>query len=281
MKMMINEFKKILQYLVINYLFYSTKRERMQQGCDENFEINEVVWAKVLGCKQFFKLQIHGGQHKQLQNNHKQISSISNGKTGTNQQCRVNFLADGTHADLRLEKVKKWDDKPAQMETKKLKEAIELANQILTGQYQNILPSFDNLNEHALKSLVIKLNDLIRKDNQMDDIAQLLNKISNVELLSIVKMNLGQQLFRIHKTHQSRKPKKFQILLNTFLEQLTTIIGYKEQVEQTTSNKKKFKQSISNEEPLEEITKCVIIQDGPEVKRKKAEESFQNTPLNQ
>ncbi|CAD8190466.1 unnamed protein product [Paramecium octaurelia] len=237
----------------------------MQQGCDGNFEINEVVWAKVLGYPWWPA----------------QISSISNGKTGTNQQCRVNFLADGTHADLRLEKVKKWDDKPAQMETKKLKEAIELANQILTGQYQNILPSFDNLNEHTLKSLVIKLNDLISKDNQMDDIAHLLNKISNVELLSIVKMNLGQQLFRIHKSHKSRKQKKFQTLLNSFLDQLTTTIGYKEQVEQTASNKKKFKQSISNEEPLEEITKCVIIQDGPEVKRKKTEESFQNTPLNQ
>ncbi|CAD8193385.1 unnamed protein product [Paramecium pentaurelia] len=237
----------------------------MQQGYDAKFEINEVVWAKVLGYPWWPA----------------QISSISNGKTGTNQQCRVNFLADGTHADLRLEKVKKWDDRPTQTETKKLKEAIELANQILTGQYQNILPSFENLNEHILKCLVIKLNDLIRKDNQMDDIAQLLNEISKNELLQIVKMNLGQQLFRIHQTHQTRKQKEFQNLLQSFIDQLTNIIGYKEQVEQITSNKKKFKQSISNEEPLEEITKCVIIQDGSDVKRKKAEESFQNTHLNQ
>ncbi|CAK89927.1 unnamed protein product (macronuclear) [Paramecium tetraurelia] len=262
MMMMINEFQKILQYLVINYLFYRTKSEGMQQGCDVKFEINEVVWAKVLGYPWWPA----------------QISSISNGKTGTNQSYRVNFLADGTHADCRLEKVKKWNDRPTQTETKKLKEAIELANQIQTGQYKNILPSFENLNGHVLKSLVIKLNDLMRKDYQMEDIVQQLNKISNNELLSIVKMNLGQQLFQIHKT---REQKEFQSLLHCFLDQMTSIIGYKEQAEQITSSKKKFKQSISNEEPLEEITKCVIIQDGPEVKRKKVEENLQNTPLNQ
>ncbi|CAD8184166.1 unnamed protein product [Paramecium pentaurelia] len=237
----------------------------MQQGCDVKFEINEVVWAKVLGYPWWPA----------------QISSITNGKTGSNQLCRVNFLADGTHADLRLEKVKKWNDRPIQTETKKLKEAIELANQILTGQYKNILPSFENLNEHILKSLVIKLNDLMRKDNQIEDIVQSLNEISTNELLSIVKMNLGQQLFQLHQIYQNRKQKEFQNLLHSFLDQLVNIIGYKEQVEQTTSNKKKFKQSISNEEPLEEITKCVIIQDGPDVKRKKVEENLQNTSLNQ
>ncbi|CAD8090015.1 unnamed protein product [Paramecium primaurelia] len=237
----------------------------MQQGCDVKFEINEVVWAKVLGYPWWPA----------------QISSITNGKTGSNQLCRVNFLADGTHADLRIEKVKKWNDRPIQTETKKLKEAIELANQILTGQYKNILPNFENLNEHILKSLVIKLNDLIRKDNQIEDIVQSLNEISTNELLSIVKMNLGQQLFQLHQIYQNRKQKEFQNLLHSFLDQLVNIIGYKEQVEQTTSNKKKFKQSISNEEPLEEITKCVIIQDGPDIKRKKVEENLQNTPLNQ
>ncbi|CAD8104373.1 unnamed protein product [Paramecium sonneborni] len=237
----------------------------MQQGCDVKFEINEVVWAKVLGYPWWPA----------------QISSISNKKTDSIQLWRVNFLADGTHADLRLEKIKKWNDRPIQTETKKLKEAIEMANQILSGNCQNILPSFQNLNEHQLKSLVIKLNDLIRNDNQMDDIVQLLNEISSNELLSIVKMNLGQQLFRLHQIHQSKRYIEFQNLLQSFLDQLINTIGYKEQMEQTTSNKKKFKQSISNEEPLEEITKCVIIQDGPEIKRKKVEENLQNTPHNQ
>ncbi|CAD8109801.1 unnamed protein product [Paramecium sonneborni] len=237
----------------------------MQQGCDVKFEINEVVWAKVLGYPWWPA----------------QISSISNRKTSTIQLWRVNFLADGTHADLRLEKIRKWNDRPIQTETKKLKEAIELANKILNGNYQNILPSLQNLNEHLLKSLVIRLYDLIRNDKQMDDVVQLLNEISSNELLSIVKMNLGQQLFRLHQIHQSKRQTEFENLLQSFIDQLINSIGYKEQIEQTNSNKKKFKQFLTNEEPLEEITKCVIIQDGPDSKRKKVEENLQNTSLNQ
>lgn len=78
--------------------------------------------------------------------------------------------------------MKKWDDKPNQQETKKLREAIQQAQQILQGTLNPICKPITQLNDHSLKNLVIQLFDYSNKvkqipENAMQDVYQ--NKYNN------------------------------------------------------------------------------------------------------
>ncbi|KAM3134284.1 hypothetical protein pb186bvf_013569 [Paramecium bursaria] len=90
-----------------------------------------------------------------------------------------------------MNKIRKWDCKPIQEESKRLKEAIQQAEQMT----QNCdLEKERNLNDHILKSFVSKLQNY-----KSLDIKQILDSLTNDELIELIKMNFGVLLFDIHQ----------------------------------------------------------------------------------
>lgn len=64
---------------------------------------------------------------------------------------------------MRIDKIKKWDQRPLQIESKKLKEAVELAKQIIGGVVQVAPQQPPELNEHPLKDVATMLQELSRR----------------------------------------------------------------------------------------------------------------------
>ncbi|CAD8052492.1 unnamed protein product [Paramecium sonneborni] len=214
---------------------------------------------------------IHGGLQKQLYKIIFQIASITdaNGKNGQCYEYRVNFIGDTSHAQLKFDKLKKWNPKPIQQENKKLKESIDLANNLIERLEKAQEIEQDNLNEHTLKDLTIKLNDLVFKKKSKQDIIQILNLISNNEKLSIVKLNLGQQYFALYQALKYGKAENYLQYTQDFIDQLKQKIGFKQQHDFLPILKKQEK-STPNSDDTKEIT------DSP-IKKKKIEEISKDT----
>ncbi|CAD8048181.1 unnamed protein product [Paramecium sonneborni] len=204
-----------------------------------------------------------------------QIASITNIKGKNGQIClyRVNFIGDTSHALLGFDKLKKWNPKPIQQETKKLKESIDLAKKLIEGLEKSQEIELGNLNEHILKDFTIKLNDLVFKQKSIQDIIQVLNLISNNEKLSIVKLNLGQQYFELYQVLKYGKVENPLQNTQDFIDQLKETIGFQKQHDFLSIQKKQEKPT-PNSDDTKEIT------DSP-IKKKKIEEISKDTLCNQ
>ncbi|CAD8043458.1 unnamed protein product [Paramecium primaurelia] len=231
----------------------------MSEDAEQSFRVNEIIWAKVLGYPWWPA----------------KIASITNvnGKNGQYCVYRVNFIGDTSHAQLRFDKLKKWNPKPIQLETKKLKESIDLANNLIEGLEKAQEITLGNLNEHILKDLTIKLNDLVYHQSSIQEIVQTLNLISNNEKLFIVKLNLGQQYFALYQALKYGKGENYLENTQDFIDQLKAIIGFQQQQEFLTIQKKQEKPT-PNSDDTKEIT------DSP-IKKKKIEEISKDTLCNQ
>ncbi|CAD8149042.1 unnamed protein product [Paramecium pentaurelia] len=231
----------------------------MFEDTEQSFRVNEIIWAKVLGYPWWPA----------------KIASITNvnGKNGQHNIYRVNFIGDTSHAKLRFDKLKKWNPKPIQLETKKLKESIDLANSLIEALEKAQEIELSNLNEHILKSLTIKMNDLVYNEKSIQDIIQTLNLINENEKLSIVKLNLGQQYFALYQTLKYGKGENYLQYSQDFIDQLKATIGFQLQ-QDFLSIQKKQEKPTPNSDDTKEIT------DSP-IKKKKIEEISKVTLCNQ
>ncbi|CAD8141657.1 unnamed protein product [Paramecium octaurelia] len=241
----------------------------MSEDAEQSFRVNEIIWAKVLGCKSMVACK--SNYTKIIF----QIASILNvdGKNGQHSEYRVNFIGDTSHAQLRFDKLKKWNPKPIQQETKKLKESIDLANNLIEAQEKAQEIELGNLNEHSLKGLTIKLNDLVYNQRSIQDIIQALNLISDNEKLTIVKLNLGQQYFALYQSLKQGKGENHLQNSQDFIDQLKTTIGFQLSSDFLSVQKKQEKPS-PNSDDTKEIT------DSP-VKKRKIEEISKDALCNQ